>query len=174
MRLRHGAVPIVESTVAATVAWLVDTLLVGHRAPFFAPAAALIVLGQVHGQRLRRAVEVLLGVAGGVLVADVVARTLGNHQSWTIFTVIALTLTVSVAIGASTVFLVQAAVSALYVAVVTPPGHGGVPFRFIDALVGGSVALVASQLGSARRPLDPVVREAQRICAVLGDVFDLI
>jgi uncharacterized membrane protein YgaE (UPF0421/DUF939 family) len=73
-RLRQGWLVVVESTAAATVAWLVDTRFIGHPQPFFAPAAALIVLAQLRGQRTRRAVEVILGVAGGVLVADVVAQ----------------------------------------------------------------------------------------------------
>src|SRR5262245_55564949 len=69
-RLRQGWVLVVESIAAATVAWLLDTWLIGDPQPFFAPAAALLVLGQ----RMRRAIEVILGVAGGVLVADVVVR----------------------------------------------------------------------------------------------------
>ncbi|MEK8105483.1 FUSC family protein [Micromonospora sp. M12] len=77
-RLRHGWRPVVEATLAATVAWLLATRLLGHPQPFFAPAAALIVLGQARGQRIRRAVEVVLGVAAGVLVADLVVQALGR------------------------------------------------------------------------------------------------
>jgi uncharacterized membrane protein YgaE (UPF0421/DUF939 family) len=109
--LRQRWLLVVESTVAATVAWFLDTRFVGHPQPFFAPAAALIVLAQVRSQRTRRAVEVILGVAGGVLVADVVIQALGPNNTWTIFTVILLTLTVAVAVRASAVALVQAAVS---------------------------------------------------------------
>ena len=56
-RLRQGWLLVVESTAAATVAWLVDTRFIGHPQPFFAPAATLIVLAQVRGQRTRRAIE---------------------------------------------------------------------------------------------------------------------
>jgi hypothetical protein len=171
-RLRQGWVLVVESTAAATIAWLVDTWLIGDPQPFFAPAAALIVLGQVRGQRVRRAVEVILGVAGGVLVADVVARALGPRTTWTIFTVILLTLTVAVAIGASTVSLVQAAVSALYLVVVMPSTHTAVPLRFVDALVGGVVALLASQLTVARDPVAPLVGESRRVFNELASVFE--
>ena len=170
-RLRAGWLPLLESTAAATLAWLIATRLVGHPQPFFAPAAALIVLGQTRGQRVQRAVEVLLGVAGGVLVADVVAQALGPHTTWTIFTVILLTLTLAVMLGASTLLMVQAAVSALYVAVVTPPTTGLVPFRFVDALVGGSVAVVASQLAVARHPLALLLRELERTFDDLANVL---
>ncbi len=171
-RLRHGWVPILESTAAATGAWLIDTRLVGHTAPFFAPAAALIVLGQARGQRLRRTVEVLLGVAGGVLLADVVAQALGPHTTWTVLTVILLTLVATVALGASAILTVQAAVSALYVAVVTPGSRTIVPVRFIDALIGGVVAVVVSHLAVARDPLSPLLDESRKLFDELAGVLE--
>jgi uncharacterized membrane protein YgaE (UPF0421/DUF939 family) len=171
-RLRAGWRPVVEGTVAATVAWLIATRLLGHPQPFFAPAAALIVLGQARGQRMLRAVEVVLGVAGGVLVADVVAQALGPHTTLTIFTIVLVTLTFAVAIGASTVVLVQMTVSALYVAVVTPTTSSVVPFRFVDALVGGAVALLANQLARARNPLVELAAEARSIFEEVAGVMD--
>jgi uncharacterized membrane protein YgaE (UPF0421/DUF939 family) len=173
-RLRQGWLFVVESTAAATVAWFVDTWLVGHPQPFFAPAAALIVLGQVRGQRMRRAVEVIVGVAGGVLAADVVAQALGPRTTWAIFTVILLTLSLAVAIGASTVSLIQAAVSALYLVVVAPPTPTAVPLRFVDALIGGVVALVVSQLAVARDPVAPLVRESRQVFDELASVLEQV
>lgn len=177
-RLRGGWRPVVEATAAATVAWLVATRLVDHPQPFFAPAAALIVLGQARGQRTLRAVEVVLGVAGGVLVADVVAQALGPRTTWTIFTIILVTLTFTVVIGASTVVRVQMAVSALYVAVVTPPTDAIVPFRFVDALVGGAVALVATQLARPRNPLIELAAETHlifdEVAGVIEDAADAL
>ncbi|MER6596659.1 FUSC family protein, partial [Micromonospora purpureochromogenes] len=170
-RLRQGWLPVVETTLAATVAWILATRLVGHPQPFFAPAAALIVLGQARGQRVRRAVEVLLGVAAGVLVADLVVQALGPRTSWTVFTVILLTIALAVAVGASTVAVVQAAVSALYLVVVSPPTESLVPFRFVDALIGGGVAVVASQLIDARRPLAPLVAEFRRTYQGMAEVL---
>ncbi|NYF59732.1 FUSC family protein [Micromonospora purpureochromogenes] len=171
-RLRQGWLPVVETTLAATVAWILATRLVGHPQPFFAPAAALIVLGQARGQRVRRAVEVLLGVAAGVLVADLVVQALGPRTSWTVFTVILLTIALAVAVGASTVAVVQAAVSALYLVVVSPPTESLVPFRFVDALIGGGVAVVASQLIDVRRPLAPLVAEFRRTYEGMAEVLD--
>ncbi|MEH0846037.1 FUSC family protein [Micromonospora sp. CPCC 205711] len=171
-RLRQGWLPVVETTLAATVAWLLASRLVGHPQPFFAPAAALIVLGQARGQRVRRAVEVVLGVAAGVLVADLVVQALGPQSTWTVFTVILLTIALAVAVGASTVSVVQAAVSALYLVVVSPPTESLVPFRFVDALIGGGVAVVASQLIDVRRPLAPLVAEFRRTFDGLADTLE--
>ncbi|MFC0505761.1 FUSC family protein [Micromonospora costi] len=170
-RLRRGWRPVVEATLAATVAWILATRLVGHPQPFFAPAAALIVLGQARGQRLRRAVEVVLGVAGGVLVADLVIQGLGPGTTWTVFTVILLTVALAAAVGATGVTLVQAAVSALYLVVVAPSSESLVPFRFVDALIGGAVALAVSQLVDARRPLAPLVAEVH---GTFDDLADLL
>ncbi|MBF9133371.1 FUSC family protein [Plantactinospora sp. S1510] len=169
-RLRHGWLPVVEATLAATVAWAVARTLLGHPEPFFAPAAALIVLGQARGQRMRRAVEVVLGVAGGVLVADLVVQALGR-TTWTVFTVVLLTVGLAVAVGASSVSVVQATVSALYLVVVPPSADALIPNRFVDALIGGGVALAASQLFTARQPLAPLVAEARRTFAELADLL---
>ncbi|MFE9689321.1 aromatic acid exporter family protein [Micromonospora sp. NPDC005806] len=171
-RLRRGWLPVAEATLAATVAWILATRLVGHPEPFFAPAAALIVLGQARGQRMRRAVEVVLGVAAGVLVADLVVQALGPRTTWTVLTVILLTVSLAVAIGASSVTVVQAAVSALYLVVVAPPTETLIPFRFVDALIGGGVAVVASQLVDVRRPLAPLITEFRHTFQELAGVLD--
>lgn len=171
-RLRDGWRSVLEATAAATIAWLIATRVFDHPQPFFAPAAALIVLGQARGQRTFRAVEVLLGVAGGVLVADIVAQALGPRTTLTILTIILVTLTVTVAIGASVVVRVQMAVSALYVAVVAPPTGAGVPFRFVDALVGGGVALIANQLIRPRNPLTPLAAQSHLIFAEVAGVIE--
>jgi uncharacterized membrane protein YgaE (UPF0421/DUF939 family) len=173
-RLRGDWRSVLEATVAATIAWLIARQLLDHPQPFFAPAAALIVLGQARGQRTLRAVEVVLGVAGGVLVADIVAQWFGPRTTASIFIIILVTLTVTVVIGASTVVRVQMAVSALYVAVVAPPTDAGVPFRFVDALVGGGVALLASQLARPRNPLAALAAETRAIFEEVAAVMDAV
>jgi len=176
--LRQGWPMVVEGTLAASVAWVIATRVIGHPQPFFAPAAALIVLGQARGQRGVRALEVVLGVAAGVLVADVVAGLLGRHSTLTVFVIVAVTLVTAVAIGASTVLLVQAAVSALYVAVIAPTSSQMVPFRFVDALVGGGVALVVTQVVRPRNPLVALVARVHdvvgRVAAVLEATADAL
>jgi uncharacterized membrane protein YgaE (UPF0421/DUF939 family) len=170
-RLLLALIPTTEMTVAATLAWVIDTELVGHTAPFFAPAAAIIVLSQARGHRWRRAAEVVLGVAGGVLVADLVAKGLGPHHWWTILVLVLVPLLIAAAMGLSAIFSVQAAVSALYVAVIAAPSNSIVPFRFVDALVGGGIALVISQLAVVR---DPIAQLDRDLDAVLGSLADVI
>ena len=54
--LRAGAMPTLQTAVAAGAAWFVAHDLVGHAQPFFAPIAATIALGLAPGRRSRRAV----------------------------------------------------------------------------------------------------------------------
>lgn len=171
-RLRANWIPLLESTVAATLAWIVATVVVGHAAPFFAPTAAVIVLGQARGIRVRKTIEILIGVAGGILLADLVAQLLGSRTTITIFVLIVVTLTITTAIGANGVGVVQATVSALYVAVVAPATNSLVPVRFIDALVGGTVAILVNQIAVARDPLAGLVREIRTITEQICDVID--
>ncbi|NYF59823.1 FUSC family protein [Micromonospora purpureochromogenes] len=173
-RVRQGWRPALEAAAAATVAWIVAARLIGHPDPFFAPSAALIVLGEARGKRLRQTVEMVLGVAAGVLAADLAVQSLGPGTG-TVFLVLLLTIGLMLTIGASSTLTVQAAVSALYLVAVAAPQAGGlVPFRFVDALIGGAVALAASQLMVARDPLGPLVAEARRTYGDLADLLDRI
>ena len=64
-RLRQRAFMITQCSITAALAWLLARELLGHQLPFFAPIAAIITLGLTFGQRLRRGVEVAIGVAVG-------------------------------------------------------------------------------------------------------------
>ncbi|MFF3866147.1 aromatic acid exporter family protein [Micromonospora sp. NPDC001898] len=172
-RLRRDWVDVVEAALAATVAWFVASRLIGHPDPFFAPTAALVVLGEARGQRLRQTIEIVLGVAAGVLVAELVVQALGPG-SGTLLAVLVLTIGLMVTIGASRTLVVQAAISALYLVAVAAPKGDLAPFRFVDALVGGAVALAASQLTVGRNPLAPLVAEARRTFADLAEVLTCI
>src|SRR5215211_1073116 len=66
-RWRQRAFMIIQCPVTAGLAWLIASMLLGHEVPYFAAAAAILVLGVVYGQRLRRGVDVAIGVALGDL-----------------------------------------------------------------------------------------------------------
>jgi hypothetical protein len=53
--------PVLQQTVAGTVAWLLATHLVHHHEPFFAPIAAVVALNTQLGERGLNAVRLLLG-----------------------------------------------------------------------------------------------------------------
>ncbi|MEZ0291346.1 MAG: aromatic acid exporter family protein, partial [Solirubrobacteraceae bacterium] len=144
-RVRNAARAILQATLAAVIAWLLATEIVGHTTPFFAPVSAMITLGLTQGERGRRAVEVVLGVTLGIAVADLLVIELGSGW-WQLGLVIALSMTVALLLGSGQLFAQQAAVSAALVATLQPP-DGGITFaRAVDALIGGGVALAVSAL----------------------------
>ncbi|MBB4741584.1 uncharacterized membrane protein YgaE (UPF0421/DUF939 family) [Actinoplanes octamycinicus] len=169
-RLREAARPTGESIIAAALAWAVAVYVIGHPDPVVAPSTALIIVGESRGRRLRQTAEIVLGVAAGVLVAELVIHVLGPSVG-TVLTVLLLTIGPMVAAGASSTLVVQAAVSALYLVAVADPADQLLPFRFVDALVGGAVALAVSQLATARDPLAPLVTEARSAFADLAGVL---
>ena len=175
-RLRSSALPIVQCGVAAGLAWLVAHDVVGHERPFFAPIAAVISLGVSLANRLRRAVELVVGVSLGVLVGDVLVSAIGSGW-WQITVVVVLAVAVAVFAGGGTLVTNQAGASAVLVATLLPPGEAGGLDRCVDALIGGLVGVLVV----AVLPTDPVgpVRRAARtlldeLAAVLADVADAL
>ncbi len=88
-RIIASARPILHTSLAAAIAWLVATELVGHSAPFFAPISAVVTLGLTVGQRRRRAVELAIGVALGIAIADLLVAGIGTG-TWQIAVIVAL------------------------------------------------------------------------------------
>lgn len=77
-RLRSRAFLLVQSALAAGVAWWVASDVLAHPTPFFAPIVAVVCLGISYGQRLRRVIEVAVGVAVGVFTADLFVSVAGT------------------------------------------------------------------------------------------------
>ena len=143
-RLRAKSWHVGQAALAAGAAWYIATELLGHPNPFFAPIAAVVSLGTSYGQRLRRVAEVTLGVAIGVLIADIVVVLIGSG-GWQLSIVVALAMSAALLLDAGVVFVTQAAVQSIVVAsLITDPSQALT--RWTDALVGGAVALVAATL----------------------------
>lgn len=157
-RLTGSAAAILQCALAASLSWLGAREMLGHDAPFFAPIAAIIALGATFGQRGRRAVELVAGVALGILVADLLILAIGTGTAQ-IAAVVVLAMTLSVALGGGPILVTQAAASAVLVATLQPPEGAIDPSRALDALLGGVVALVVA---SVVLPANPVrlAREA--------------
>ena len=77
-RARAGLLFAAQAGLAAGLSWLVADNLLHHPRPFFAPIAAVIALNVSIGQRLRRVVELVVGVALGILVGDTVIYFIGT------------------------------------------------------------------------------------------------
>ena len=164
-RLRAGIWPVVQTAVAATMAWSAATLALGHERPFVAAIAAVISVGAVARQTLKRAVEWVLGVAVGLAVADGIMLVIGTGPVQTGI-IVALAMAAALLNQSGVMFVTEAGVSAVLVAGLDPTTYGGSPDRFLEALVGGSVALAVS----ANFPSNPSMRARQAARPVLEDL----
>ncbi len=153
--LRALALPVVQTSVAATLAWYVARDLIGHPNAFFAPIAATVAIGLAAQQYIRRVGELMLGVAVGIAVADAIISGIGRG-TWQLGVVVLVSMSVAVVIGGGALFITQAAVQAILVA--TLPG-GATGSRFVDALVGGAIGL-AILIASPPNPVRRARREA--------------
>ena len=170
-RLRDAGRSILQATLAATLAWLVATEIVGHSDPFFAPVSAMITLGLTQGERGRRAVEVVLGVTLGIAIADLLVIELGTGW-WQLALVVSMSMSIALLLGSAQLFAQQAAVSAALVATLQPPDDGVSFARAVDALLGGGIALAISALVLPAHP-GRIVREAAApVLAELAGVLD--
>jgi uncharacterized membrane protein YgaE (UPF0421/DUF939 family) len=167
-RLRSKAWHVGQSCVAAGLAWYIAHEVIGHPRPFFAPIVAVICLGTSYGQRLRRVAEVTVGVAVGVFVAEVVLQVIGTGP-WQICVMVMLGMSLGLLLNGGALFVTQAAVQGIVVmTLVATPGYSFT--RWLDALVGGAVALVAATVvprAPLRRPQDQAAVVVRRIADLL-------
>ena len=75
--MRGGWLQTFQTAVATCVAWFLAILILRLNRPTFAPIAAVISLGLAVGERGRRAGELMLGVAFGVAIADLLVSVVG-------------------------------------------------------------------------------------------------
>jgi uncharacterized membrane protein YgaE (UPF0421/DUF939 family) len=134
-----------QAARATAPSWWLARELFGHPRPIFAPVVALIAISTTLGQRRRYAVEMVLGVALGIGIADSLFTLIGGG-TLQIAAIVVIAMVSAVIVGGSAVLVSEAAVSALLVVTVQPPGSGLSGARFIDSLLGGVVGLLVTSL----------------------------
>jgi uncharacterized membrane protein YgaE (UPF0421/DUF939 family) len=170
-RLRAAAFTILQASLAAMIAWAVARHLLGRPEPIFAPLAATAAIGVSLEQRLRPAVELVLGVAVGILVADALVVWIGRG-TWQLGLVVALAMIAAVLVRGGPVVVLQASSTAVVIATLLP-SDGDAAYalgRFVDALVGGVVGLAVTVLLPAN-PVREVVRVAGPMLAGLAETL---
>jgi len=168
--LKDLALPVLQTALAAALAWLFALEVVGHEQPFFAPVAAVIATGTALSSRGRRSVELVAGVTVGITVGDLLVAGIGTG-AWQLALVVTLATIAAILVGGGEVLRVQAAVSAVLVATLQPPTDGIDFTRSIDALVGGVAALLVAWVLPAQ-PLARVRRAAARAIPELAATID--
>jgi uncharacterized membrane protein YgaE (UPF0421/DUF939 family) len=185
-RLRRSGVPMSERwellrrrwrlllrlSIATGVAFFVADTVLGHEQAFFAPVAAVITLIAASGvRRVRTLVELVAGVATGVLVGELLILLIGRGP-WQVALVVVLAVAVGTLLGLTGLALNQAATSSVLIAAVIPatPGAPVAGTRFIDALVGGLCAM-AMILLIPRNVVRDIDREVQVVLSRLAAVL---
>ena len=167
-RLRSKSWHVGQCAVAAGVAWWLAHDVIGHPRPFFAPIVAVICLGTSYGQRLRRVAEVTVGVAIGVLLADLLLLLIGTGP-WQVTVLVALAMCLTLLLNTTPLLVTQAAVQGIVVVTfAAAPGYALT--RWLDALIGGAVALVAAAVvprAPLRRPREQAAVVVRRIATLL-------
>ncbi|HWG92668.1 MAG TPA: FUSC family protein [Mycobacteriales bacterium] len=163
-RVRDGAWSVVQCALGASLAWLAATTLLGHERPFFACVAAVVCLGVRAAQRLRRVLELAVGVTVGVAVGEALVGLIGTG-AWQVGLVVGLALALALALDGGTLVTAQAGLQAVFV-VALPRVPGGDVARWQDAMVGGLTALLVAAL----LPADPWRDARRRGAAVLAEL----
>ncbi|MFI6265450.1 aromatic acid exporter family protein [Micromonospora sp. NPDC051006] len=158
-RVRAGVGLAVQAGLAAGLSWWVADSLLHIAQPVFAPVSAVIALAASAGQRLRRTVELIVGVSVGVLIGDLLIFLLGAG-AWQLGLVVVLAIVVSVLVGGSPAVVVQAAATAVLIGTLSSAVPNLEIPRFFAALVGGAVSLAVTAVLLPLNPLRVINRAA--------------
>ncbi|HMM94539.1 FUSC family protein [Phycicoccus sp.] len=165
-RLHDRLVFLAQIGTGVVLAWWLARHALGHAQPFFAPVTAILCLGLTYGQRLRRIVEVTVGVAIGVLVGDAIVLLLGSGAVQMALVVVA-AMAIAIVVSSGQLVVIQAGVQSVFiVAFVATTGEG--VSRWLDAVVGGAVALVIGTLVPTSPVARPRAEAARTVRAVAG------
>ncbi|WP_019546538.1 FUSC family protein [Streptomyces sulphureus] len=168
-RLKSSMWPVVQQTVAATVAWWIAAHFIDHHQPIFAPITTIVALNTTRGGRGTNAVRFVLGVIAGVFAAQLTVAVLGPGYP-TVAVAVFLAILAALLFGGVRVTMAQAGVSAI-IAVATGTSTG--TDRVVDAVLGGAVALVFSQLLFPAHPLAALRRAESAILRNLAHALTL-
>lgn len=152
-----------QAALAVILAYWVATSVFGHPLPFFAPIAAVIILGLSGGERLKRAFELTLGCALGVAFGDLVIAGIGSGY-WQISVAVAISMMAAAFISKAQLVSNQMAIASILIATLMPPGSSDGFDRAVDALIGGFVAILIMAL----IPTSPLSAGRQEVSKVLG------
>jgi uncharacterized membrane protein YgaE (UPF0421/DUF939 family) len=165
VRVREGSWAVAQCAVAAGAAWALAGALLGHDRPFFASVAAIVCLGLRAAQRLRRVLELAVGVTLGVAVGEALVGVIGTG-AWQIALVVAIALVLALALDGGVLVTAQAGLQAVFV-VALPRVPGEEFARWQDAMIGGATALAVAALLPAD-PWRPAVRARRALLTDLS------
>ena len=170
-RVRKRLLPIIQIGLAAGIAYYLAHDLAGHPRPFFAPISVVIIIGMSGGDRVSKSVDMALGCVLGVLVGDLIFYRLGDG-GWQIAVIVAGSLLIASFFSSSVLVNNQAAIGAILIATIMPPGSEvtGID-RTVDAFIGVVVALATIAL-IPQAPMQSARAEVSKVMGIMSSVLD--
>src|SRR5579884_2493767 len=170
---RAVLIRLAQASLAAGAAWELAQLIPGHGAPFFAPIAAVIALAGEPGTRGRMALEMIVGVALGILFGALLVDTVGTG-GWQLVLGVAVALLLPTALGARPMVRNQAAASVILMVALNQPGSNLAVQRLADALIGGGLGILLAQLLFPTDPLQLLADAESGLRADLAHAIDRV
>lgn len=170
-RVRMALGLAVQAGLAAGLSWVAAHELLGNPEPVFAPISAVGTLAASVGQRLRRTVELIAGVAVGVAVGDFLIYLVGTG-AWQLGLVVTAAIVLTIFAGASVAIVIQAAATAVLIVTLSPSTANLEIPRFVDAFVGGGIALLVTAVLLPLNPLRVINRAARPALDLLAAQLD--
>ncbi|WP_307848906.1 FUSC family protein [Micromonospora sp. U56] len=171
-RVRMALGLALQAGVAAALAWVVAHEFLNNPQPVFAPISAVGTLAASVGQRLRRTVELIIGVAVGVFLGDVLIYFLGTG-GWQLGLVVTSAILLTIFFGASVAIVIQAAATAVLIVTLSPSTQDLEIPRFVDAFIGGGIALLVTAILLPLNPLRVINRAARPALDLLAAQLDI-
>jgi uncharacterized membrane protein YgaE (UPF0421/DUF939 family) len=162
---------ILQTAVAAVIAWELALQLPDHGRPFFAPISAVIALGATLGRRGRQALEMMTGVTLGIVLGAVLIELAGPGW-WQIFVVTFAALAIGAAAGAPPIVRNQAASAGILVVALQVPGSNTALQRLVDAAIGGAIAILFARILFPVHPVELVRAQARALRSALAGSLD--
>ena len=162
-----------QAALAAGAAWELARLIPGHGQPFFAPIAAVIALGGEPGTRGRQALEMIVGVALGILLGAALVDA-GGTGGWQLVVGVLIAFTVPTAFGARPMVRNQAAASVILMVALRQPGTNVAVQRLADALIGGGLGILLAQLLFPTNALELLARAERTLRDDLAHAIDCV
>lgn len=170
-RVRKRLLPILQIGLAAGFAYFLARDVAGHPRPFFAPISVVIIIGMSGGDRVSKSVDMALGCVLGVLVGDLIFYRLGDG-GWQIAVIVAGSLLIASFFSSSILVNNQAAIGAILIATIMPPGAEvtGID-RTVDAVIGCLVAMATIAL-IPQAPMSSARAEVSKVMGIVSSVLD--
>lgn len=159
-RIRLYLIVALQAGLAAALAWLVASELLGNPEPTFAPAAAVGVIAASLGKRTHRALELVAGVVLGIGVGDLLISLFGTGP-WQTGVIVFLAIAASVLVRGTGALMTQAGGTAVLIATLTPTAPDLELPRTVNALVGGAAGLFVMLVLLPLNPMRMVRRSAE-------------